>query len=407
MKQLLQISAVGNFGSVGRIAEQIGVAAIENGWKGSIACARNISESRSNIIKIGTQAGVYFNVLWNRIFDCDSPYAKYATKHLIRQIRDDIKPDVIQLHNLHGYYIHFESLFEFLAEYGKPVVWTLHDCWPLTGHCTYFDMPSCDRWKTQNCRICPFRRTYPASYAFSNSKRNFELKQKYYSRLKNFTIVPCSHWLDGLAGQSPILKGINRKVIHNGIDLDIFRPSKDFSATRRKYNIPTGKKIVIAVSNIWNEAKGTSYVFELANALPPDCRLMMVGLPAKLMKPAAKHGIIPIARTENVGELRDLYSMSDVFVNTTLQDNYPSVNMESISCGTPVVTFNSGGSPESVLKGCGCIVEKGNSEQLKNAVIDVLSGDKSSFTEKCVAAAKSNFDSRKVFKEYINMYGRL
>ena len=398
--KILQINTVGNYGSTGRIAEQIGREVISRGHISYIACARKIRESASQIIKIGSLPGVCFNGLWQRIFDSDSPYAKFATKALIKKI-ESISPDIVHLHNTHGYYLHNKTLLDFLAKYGKPVVWTLHDCWVLTGHCAYFDIAGCKKWKT-HCRNCPQKRAYPASLFWDNSYSNYQAKQDCILAMENLTFVPVSNWLKGLVEQSP-LASKKSIVINNGIDVDTFKPEHDKPACMKN-----GKKNVLFVASVWGRTKGYNFVPEIAKKLGSRYQCTLVGANDKQLKELSGLGINAIKRTESASELAAYYSGADVFANPTMQEALSMVNMEAISCGTPVVCFNSGGVCETIPSDeVGKIVERGNVDAAVEQIKNFAESGKARIGQICRETAVLKFDKKFAWGKYLDLYAEL
>jgi putative colanic acid biosynthesis glycosyltransferase len=233
MKKLLQINSVINSGSTGRIAEEIGQTAIDTGWESYIAYGRNERPSSSKLIKIGTDKDIKLHGLQTRLFDRHGLGSKGATTDFIRQI-EKIGPDIVHLHNIHGYYINMEVLFHYLKKVNIPVVWTFHDCWPITGHCSHFTFVGCEKWKTQ-CYNCPQKTGYPASYLIDRSKKNFILKKELFNSLSNLTLVPVSQWLSGILKES-FLQNYSIKVINNGVNTEVFRPS-EVSDFRNKHGL--------------------------------------------------------------------------------------------------------------------------------------------------------------------------
>ena len=381
--------------STGRITQQIGERAIDNGWDSFIAFPAHepMTESRSHLIHIGNKADQYFHALMTRIFDCCGFLSRCATKRLIKQI-EEIKPEVIQLHNIHGYYINIPVLFEFLERSRIPVVWTLHDCWAFTGYCTYFTLDCCDRWK-KGCSHCPQRKQY--SWFFDRSRMLYERKKQLFSGL-NLTIITPSQWLADLVKQS-FLKEYPVKVIHNGIDLSVFRPTpSDF---RERYHIPEDKFVLLGVAFGWGKRKGLDVFVELSRRLDPEkYQIVLVGTDDAVDKNLPEN-ILSIHRTQNQQELAEVYTAADLFVNPTREDNYPTVNMEAIACGTPVVTFDTGGSPESVDEGTGVVVDCDDVDALEQKIIRI--SHISPFdTDNCIRKAKS-FDGAARFEEYLNL----
>ncbi|MDR2409256.1 MAG: glycosyltransferase, partial [Bacteroidales bacterium] len=367
MKTLLQINVVVNFGSTGNIVEEIGELVISNGWKSYIAFGQSKGKnaSKSDTIKIGNVLSIYWHVLMSRLFDCHGLASKKATMKLIKQI-EQISPDVIHLHNIHGYYINYKLLFDYLRNTKTHVIWTLHDCWAFTGHCAHFSFIRCMKWKIE-CNNCPQKSTYPRSILMDRSRSNFLAKKKSF-RLDNtrLIIATVSNWLTDLCLQS-FLKDIPFKCIHNGVDINVFKPvlekKKDIL---EKYNINAGF-IILGVASIWAKRKGLDDFVKLSSHLSPDCSIVLVGLSKQQLKNLPPR-IVGIQRTENRDELAVIYSSADVFINPTWEDNFPTTNLEALACGTPVITYNTGGSIESITDETGYIVEQGDIEGLLNAI---------------------------------------
>jgi glycosyltransferase involved in cell wall biosynthesis len=289
-------------------------------------------------------------------------------------------------------------LFKYLKQKNKPIVWILHDCWAFTGHCTYYDYIGCDKWQSE-CNSCPQLRQYPASYIFDNSKNNFLLKKRYFTSLDKLTIVTPSNWLANEVKKS-FLNKYNIKVIHNGIDLNIFKIKK--SNFKKKLNIEN-KFMILGVANVWEERKGFEYFVKLSNIIQNDEVIVLVGLNDKQLKNLPRN-IIGIKRTNNLEELVDIYNSADVFVNPTLEDNFPTINLESLACGTPVITFDSGGSPETIDNNTGIVVEKGNIKDLYKAIQNIKNIGKNVFMDKCRTRVEKYFDKNDRFDEYIKLY---
>jgi glycosyltransferase involved in cell wall biosynthesis len=285
--------------------------------------------------------------LQTRIFDNHGMASKIATKKLIKQIKQ-INPNIIHLHNIHGYYLNYAILFEYLNELNIPIVWTLHDCWSITGHCTYFSFVGCNKWKSE-CYSCPQKKSYPTSWFIDRSKENFRLKKKHFTSLSNMTIVPVSNWLSDLIKESYLHKYPIR-TIHNGIDLSVFKPS-DSEKFKSMYNIQN-KFILLGVANKWELRKGLKDFVELSNLLDSDYKIVLVGLSRKQIEQLPDN-ILGIERTESVEGLAEIYSAGDVFLNPTYEDNFPTTNLEALACGTPVITYETGGSPEAIDESTG------------------------------------------------------
>lgn len=400
-KKLLQINVVVNSGSTGRIAEEIGQTAIKAGWESHIAYGREKNTpSQSNKIKIGTDWDMKFHGIQTRVFDNHSLglSSRGATKKLIKDI-EQIKPDIIHIHNLHGYYINIEVLFEYLSKLDTPIVWTFHDCWPFTGHCAYFDYIGCEKWKT-GCYECPIKKEYPASFVIDRSKKNYVDKKRLFNYVKNMTLVPVSNWLGNYFKDS-FLHKYDVRMIHNGIDTSVFRPQENNKAID-KYNLK-GKFVILGVASIWNYRKGLPDFIKMSETLDSQYQIVLVGLSNEQIK-TLPNNIIGIARTESVNELAELYAAADVFVNPTYEDNFPTTNLEALACGTPVITYNTGGSPEAVDSDTGIVVEKGNLDALISAISEVNQKGKSYYTNTCRNRALQLYRKEDRFEDYLELY---
>lgn len=369
--RVFQINTVLN-GSTGKIARAIYEFAKENGIESRIAYSRGPVFDNSDFIKFGSKFGVCLHGALARIFDTSGLHSSFATNKLIREI-DKFGPDIVHLHNLHGYYLNYKILLKYIAKKNIKTILTLHDCWCFTGHCAYFDMANCNKWKI-GCRDCPNKKAYPRSFIFDRSRKNYNLKKKLFSCLNDLTIVTPSNWLAELVKQS-FFANTSVKVIHNGINLDVFKPtSSDF---REKYNL-ADKKILLGAAGVWDLRKGLNDFIQLRKMLNEEYSIVLVGLTEKQIASLPK-GIIGIPRTESAEELAGIYTTADIFVNPTKEEVLGMVNLEAIACGTPVITYNTGGSPECLVCGGdetnGRVVEKGNIEALKTAILTLSAAD--------------------------------
>jgi len=401
MKKLLQINTVVNSGSTGRIAEEIGQFVIQNGWDSYIAYGRNERPSKSKLIKIGIDWDVRIHGLQTRLFDRHGLGSYQATLKLIEKIKE-INPDVIHLHNLHGYYLNIETLFKYLSKINIPIVWTLHDCWPFTGHCTHFDFIGCGKWKTE-CFKCPQKNEYPKSRFIDRSKENFHLKKRIFTSVKKATIIPVSQWLGNIVNQS-FLKEYPMQVINNGINTDIFKPNSN-ERIRKRYKLE-GKFIILGVTSTWDNRKGLADFKELSKRIDSNSIIILVGLSLIQIKNLPAN-IIGILRTENTQELAEFYSTANVFLNPTWEDNFPTTNLESLACGTPVVTYKTGGSIESISPETGFIVEKGDVEGLINVINTIREKGKEQYTQHCREHALKLYDKNDRYQDYLKLYNSI
>ena len=398
---LLQINSVVNCGSTGRITEEIGQTAIAANWKSYIAYGRNDRTSKSELIKIGSDWDIKMHGIQTRLFDRHGLASKKATKRLVQKI-ENIKPDIIHLHNIHGYYLNIEILFCFLKQANIPVVWTLHDCWPITGHCSHFSFIGCEKWKTQ-CYNCPQKKSYPASYLLDRSKKNYHLKKELFTSLPNLTLVPVSNWLSDLLKES-FLKDFPVKVIHNGINTDVFKPSHD-SFFRKKYQLGN-KTILLGVANVWSQRKGLNDFIELSKRLNSDYQIILVGLTKKQIK-ILPHNIMGIVRTESIKDLVHFYSNADIVLNISYEETFGMTTIEGFACGTPGIVYNSTASPELIDNSTGIVVEKGDINGLIEAIHQIKNKGKKAYTEACINRANDLFNKKDCFMEYINLYNSL
>jgi putative colanic acid biosynthesis glycosyltransferase len=397
--KVLQINTSVNSGSTGKIAEDIGNLLLKQGYESFIAHGRGNRPSGSKLIKIGSKFGTYFHWLLTALFDKHGFGSKKETLTLINQI-EIIKPDIIGLHNIHGYYINIEILFEYLKKSKIPIVWTLHDCWAFTGHCTYFDSVNCEKWKTQ-CFNCPKTKFYPTSYLIDNSKKNYSIKKILFNLPKNIQLITPSNWLNNLVQQSFLQHPVN--TIYNGVDLSIFKSNNASILLRDKHQL-NNKSVILGVASIWDKRKGLDDFIALSQILDSSkFQIILIGL-SKDQITNLPAQIIGIERTENVQQLADYYSFADVFINPTWQDNFPTTNIESLACGTPVITYNTGGSPEAIDENTGIVVNKGDIEGLKNAIYNIINNVKNFYQTKCRKRAELFFDKNDRYMDYISLY---
>jgi len=402
--KILQISSEVNVGSVGKIAEQLGEEIIKQGWESYIAYGRDGLPSLSNTFKIGDSFDKIKHGIYTRITDRHGFASAKATKSLLKKI-ESINPDIIHLHHLHGYYINIEILFKYLSKKNIPIVWTFHDCWSFTGHCAHYEFIGCEKWLTQ-CEKCPQKSEYPKSSFIDNSFRNYINKKKLFNSIKNLTIIPVSKWLGEETAKS-FLKNHSIKVIQNGIDLNKFKISDEKTIINIKRSLNIREEFVIlGVANPWSVKKGLDFFVALSERLSSEYKIVMVGLSKKQLKNLPKK-IIGLERTKNVQQLSELYAAADAFLNPTLEDTFPTTNLESLACGTPVITFESGGSSESVNDHTGFVVEKGDIEGLCSALEEIKKNGKEYYSEKCRSRADLLFDKEKNFHNYINLYKEL
>lgn len=394
--RIAQINVTCTAGSTGKICKAIGELLTERGSESRIfhVQARVNTES---CIPCATPRYIRMQAIKSRLLGNYGYNSRAATKRLIAHL-ERIQPDIVHLHNLHGHNVHLGLLFRYLKEKKIRIVWTFHDCWAFTGYCPYFTTADCDKWRT-GCGDCP--QFHDHSLLFDRSKRLYQTKKDLFSGL-DMTVVTPSQWLADLVKQS-FLGDYPVTVINNGIDLSVFRPRE--SNFREKYGIPSERNILLGVAFDWGIRKGLDVFLELADTLDPDkYQIVLVGTNDKVDKRLPSR-ILSIHRTQNQQELAEIYSAADLFLNPTREDNYPTVNMESLACGTPVLTFRTGGSPEMLDETCGAVVPCDDVEALREQVLRICEEHRFS-AESCLKKAQE-FDQNKKFKEYIDLYERV
>lgn len=398
--KVVQINSVfGEGGSTGRIARELHDYLAQCGHESYAAFGYTYAGAYfPNTLCMNSIPALKVSILKTRMYPAHGFYNKRATKRLITWL-DQIKPDVVHLHNLHGHYVNVEMLFTYLKERDIPVVWTLHDCWSFTGWCAYYDMANCMRWQT-GCKDCPCKHDYPFTWFFDRSAQNYQRKKKVFTSLDKLELVCPSQWLADQVAAS-YLKEFPRSVINNGVDLGVFTPGE--SDLKHRLGIE-GKAMVLALANEFSARKGVEHLVELSNRLDDAHALVILGAPHALQ--GASPSTIYLPRTNSAQELADVYRAADVFVNPTLADNLPTTNIEALACGTPVVTFNVGGSAEVVGDACGWIVERNDTEGFVRAVRDCGSAD-SAIRERCAGHARANYGNADCYRKYLGLYNEV
>jgi glycosyltransferase involved in cell wall biosynthesis len=347
-----------------------------------------------NAILIGNRYSRVFHINFAKLTGFNGCFSYFSTRNFLRKLKK-IKPDIIHLHNLHNCYINLPLLFKYIKKNNIKVLWTLHDCWAFTGQCAHFTIAKCDKWKT-GCHHCKTYKEYPPSYV-DRTKKMWKLKKKWFTGIKDATIITPSQWLGDLVKQS-YLGEYPVKVINNGIDLSVFKPTE--SDFRKKHNLEN-KHILLGVALFWDYKKGLDVFIELSKRLDDRYQIVLVGTSDEVDK-QLPNNIISIHRTQNQEELAEIYSTADVLLNPTREDTFPTVNIESLACGTPIVTFNTGGSPEIINETCGVVTEVNDVDHMEKAIRRICE-EKPYSKEACVSRA-SNFDKDEKFKEYVELY---
>lgn len=389
--KILLINSVCGVGSTGKICTQIANLAKEQGHECVIAFGRNEAKGYDNVYRIESSLGNKFHFLKSRLFDKHGLGSVQATKRFIKFIEEH-NPDVVHLHNIHGYYLNYKILFEYLKTYKGKLLWTLHDEWAFTGHCAC--LGGCKKW-LEDCKKCEGLSKYPKAI-LNNAKSNFKLKKELFTSVQNMTILTPSRWLKDLASNS-FLSKYEIKVINNGVDLEIFKQNEN--NFKKKYGLED-RCVLLGVSFVWVKEKGFDDFIELSKRLDNRFKIVLVGVSDQQLN-SLPNNIIGIKRTNNAKELAEIYSSADLFVNFTYDDNFPTVNIEALACGTPVLTYKTGGAYEMVDESCGFVVETGDIDK----ATEIIKNYKKTEGLSINAIKKSKeYDKNKLFLEYLKLY---
>lgn len=401
MPTLLQINVSLNKGSTGRIAEQIGALARNKGWETYIVHgARYKCNSEMYSIQSVSLFQEREHAIKSFLFDAQGLGSAHETEKVIDKIKK-IKPDIIHLHNIHGYFLNYKVLFSYLRYAGIPVIWTLHDCWAMTGHCVHFDALKCDKWKTE-CYACPAKKMYPKSILFDRSKYNYRLKREYFTSLCNLSIVPVSHWLGHIVEQSYLNK-YPIHVICNGVDVQVFRPIK----TDLKKKLGVSKKtVLLGVATSWNKSKGLYDYVKLSQKLSEEYIIILIGIKRNDVNKIPSK-IMTVERTNNQEELVEYYSMADIVLNLSYEESFGLTTVEGLACGTPSIVYDRTASPELVTPQTGCVIEAGNIEGILDAINRIKLNGKEYYSNACRKRVLDYYNKDEKYEEYIRLYNSL
>ena len=398
--KLLQINVAANWGSHGRIAEEIGLEAMAQGWESYIAYGRYANPSKSHIVKIGDLFDHCLHGAQSLLLDRHGLASCGPTKKLIREI-EQIKPDLIHLHNIHGFYLNYPILFRYLSTVDIPVVWTLHDCWAFTGHCAWPIHGHCDRFQEQCCH-CPLQsKGHPKSFLLDRSRSNFKLKKRYFRSLQDLHLVTVSRWLEQQVRLS-FMQDMDIRTIYNGLDTEVFRPSGTPPTS-----VTDGHPLVLGVCNAWYDWKGLDDMAALRELLPDDYEVMVVGVNEDQMH-RLPEGITCIRRTDSVSQLAEIYSQADVFVNPSKVESFGMTTAEALSCGTPSIVYDTSACPEVVDNLTGRVVPLGDVNALAKAVMEICSlPGREAMRQACRERAIRLFNRQDRYKEYLQLYNEV
>ena len=395
--KVLQINCVNKYGSTGRIVSQISDYITSKNVDNMVAYGVPRVDCDNGFV-INSKLDAHIHSFLSRKLCRQGLASRMPTKRLIRFIKK-YDPDIIHLHNIHGHYLNYKLLFKFLSSSRAKIVWTLHDCWSMTGKCAHFTKVGCYKWASEEgCNNCPQLNTYPDSTR-DRSQKNFRDKKNSFTSVKNLTIATVSNWLKSVCQRS-YLKDSNIVCIHNGVNTDVFKPVMD-TDIKEKYGLQ-GYKIVIGVSNIWNGEKGEDQFVELSKLLPENYRVVLVGRGSDNVAQRSNK-IIGIPQTNSQRELAELYSMADAFVSSSIEESFSLVKFEAMACGTPAIVYNSTSLPEAMADGCGYLVDVGDVKKMAEYA-QYCAENKEQFSEKCVSVVRSNYTIEHMCDRYYNLY---
>lgn len=388
MYRILQINANYGFGSTGLIMRDIDELLLQQPDIESFVAYQRSCCNIANGITIGNAVDWKLHAILSRILGEQGFYSTISTRKFFGAL-NKIKPDIVHLHNLHSNYVNIEMLLNYLAEKDIPTVITMHDCWWFTGKCFHYVDVGCKRFIT-GCGDCPKLKAPPTSFLFDRSKDVYQKKKHILLSIPRLTMVGCSDWICGEAKKS-FLNGTNIVRLYNGVDVSIFKPMEisrntDFT--------------VMGMANKWLSARELGLIDIILKET--DANIMIVGCTKAQQETLEKYGsrVKPIGFISNREELAQLYNTADVFVNVTHADTLPTVNMESICCGTPVITYDSTGSTELILPNTGYVVKEGD----KYRIAELFNSRRLPDRIKCAEAGKANFDRNICYQGYIDLY---
>ena len=405
MKSLVEINTVVN-NSTGRIMHDIQREVDISGMETLSIVGRRHVYTDVPCVKFGNALSFWIHVIWTTLTDrhgLEPVLSVIYTRKMVRRIRE-ANPDIIHLHNIHGYYLHYPTLMKYLAyEYKGKIIWTFHDLWPITGHCPHYIAVNCKKWMT-GCNHCPNKKRYPVSLGLDGSRKNYEIKKELFTSLSNLTITVPSEWMASQVRQSFMGK-YPVEVIHNGIDTAVFdynRLTTDLDIESNKCADETAcsdKKILLSVASIWDERKGLKDLVALSDKLSDDYVMVIVGLSKHQISRLPK-GVIGITRTENIDELVSLYSRAHIFINPSLEESFSLVTVEALSCGCPCIVLDTSAVAELVNDDNGVVLHSHKPEDYLDAIKSI---ENRGYSRESVRATALKYDNKYMLEGYMRL----
>ena len=408
-KSLVEINTVVN-NSTGRIMHDIQREADISGMETLSIVGRRHVYTDVPCVKFGNALSFWIHVIWTTLTDrhgLEPVLSVIYTRKMVRRIRE-ANPDIIHLHNIHGYYLHYPTLMKYLAyEYKGKIIWTFHDLWPITGHCAYYSAVNCDKWMT-GCNHCPNKKRYPVSLGVDGSRKNYEIKKEQFTSLSNLTITVPSEWMASQVRQSFMGK-YPVEVINNGIDTAVFDHNRlavdSYTESSRCVGKTacSDKKILLSVASIWDERKGLKDLVSLSDKLSDDYVMVIVGLSKHQISRLPK-GVIGITRTENIEELVSLYSRAHIFINPSLEESFSLVTVEALSCGCPCIVLDTSAVAELVNDDNGVVLHSHKPEDYLDAIKSI---ENRGYSRESVRATALKYDNKYMLEGYMRLYGEV
>ena len=408
-KSLVEINTVVN-NSTGRIMHDIQREADISGMETLSIVGRRHVYTDVPCVKFGNALSFWIHVIWTTLTDrhgLEPVLSVIYTRKMVRRIRE-ANPDIIHLHNIHGYYLHYPTLMKYLAyEYKGKIIWTFHDLWPITGHCAYYSAVNCDKWMT-GCNHCPNKKRYPVSLGLDGSRKNYETKKELFTLLSNLTITVPSEWMASQVKQSFMGK-YPVEVINNGIDTAVFDHNRlavdSYTESSRCVGKTSwsDKKILLSVASIWDERKGLKDLVALSDKLSDDYVMVIVGLSKHQISRLPK-GVIGITRTENIDELVSLYSRAHIFVNPSLEESFSLVTVEALSCGCPCIVLDTSAVAELVNDDNGVVLHSHKPEDYLDAIKSI---ENRGYNRESARATALKYDNKYMLEGYMKLYGEV
>lgn len=395
--RILLVDVVCKTGSTGKIVYDLYRSLRASGYEASVCYGRGPLIDEPDIVKISSDWEVLLHALLTRVTGLTSCFSPFATRRLLRHI-DEYKPDLVNLHELHGYYLNIGRVMEHLKERKIRTVWTFHCEFMYTGKCGHSN--DCVRWQSE-CGNCPQKRSYPSSWLFDFSKRMQRQKKRAFDGFAHLAIVTPSNWLAKRVRQS-FLRDKSVCSIPNGIDTGIFKP-RDSSGLAASYGLADCPTVLHVTANFEDPNKGGRFVRMAAKRLP-EIRFLIVGnhKPVNDCPP----NVVVVGRVENPDILAQFYSFADLSLITSYRETFPTVCLESLCCGTPVVGFRGGGTVETAPDGYGLFVPFGDLDALEEALRRCLSGELRS-KEECAAFGLAQYAKERMCRDYLQMYSEI